>query len=144
MKTIFTFITIVSVQVLFSQNMSKTETINYINNNLSRNSISVDEQGYISISRVGKFHYSDIELGWYPFSTFQVQFKCINNIECIDNPNYNTSYETRYSNLARLFFDDKEQYRRVLNAFDYLFKKLRSENARKSNNDPFSPENYRK
>ncbi|REC70661.1 hypothetical protein DRF58_08945 [Epilithonimonas hispanica] len=111
MKKYFTIFTLISFQFFFSQNMTKEETITYINNNLNKNILSVDNQGNVVITKVGKFYYKEIELGWYPFDPFQIQFKCINSNECIDNPNYNTSYETRYSNIGRLFFDDKDQYR---------------------------------
>ena len=132
------------IQLVYSQNMTKSETIHYINNSLQRNTVSVDNQGIITISKIGTFYYKDIELGGYPFHQFQVQFKCINNNECIDNPDFNPSYDTKYSNLVRLYFNDKDQYLKILHAFDYLFKKLRAENATKSNNDPFSSENYKK
>lgn len=43
------------IQLVYSQNMTKAETINYINNGLQRNIVSVDNQGIITISKIGTF-----------------------------------------------------------------------------------------
>ena len=140
---------------MYCQTMSKSETISYINNKLLNRNLSIDNQGIIKIEKTTKnpisgtgiFYYKDVEIDYYPFHPFQVRFKCKNTNECIENLDYNPDYETtkiKYSNMLSISFENKEEYLSVLNAFNYLFKILENENLKKNNNDPFSPENYKK
>lgn len=137
---------VLNLSFVFGQDMTKEQTIHYINSRLQKTQINVDNQGMIFIKDVGIFYYKDVQVDTYSHHPFQIQFKCIKQTDCIEDPKYNPRFEQlkiKYKNEARIYIDDKEDFKRLNNAFDYLFKELYSENLQKINNDPFSPENYK-
>ncbi len=147
MKKILILISTLNLTLVSSQELTKKETIDYINKNLDKTQVSINSIGVITIKDIGIFNYKDVEMDFYPFHPFQIHFKCKKNDECIEDPKYNPKYEypkEKYTNMIRLILDDKEDFRRMKNAFDYFFKLLNRENFKKNNKDPFSPENYNK
>ncbi|WP_296148344.1 retroviral-like aspartic protease family protein [uncultured Flavobacterium sp.] len=149
-----------------SQQLTVSETINYINESLTKNShpyfIDLSSDGYLTIkyydyysSRIAKdyepkvrdsykMHCSEIKIEKKTYPNLCLEFICKNSIDpCIT---IKTNYADSFSGASKdchLFSEDNYQCDKLYNAFEYLFSEISESNEYgRNDDDPFAPQNF--
>lgn len=153
-----------------SQQLTIDETINYINESLTKNShpykIDLSSDGYLTIkyfdfysSRIAKdydpkirdsykMHCSEIRVEKKTYPTLCIEFSCKSSNNYSANPciTIKTNYSDSFSGASkdcRIFSEDNYQCDKLYNAFEYLFSEISESNQyNRNDNDPFAPQNF--
>lgn len=153
-----------------SQQLTINETINYINESLTKNShpysIDLSSDGYLTIkyfdyysSRIAKdydpktrdiykMHCSEIKIEKETYSSLSIKFSCksSNNYSAPPCIKIETSYRDSFSGASKdcyIFSEDNYLCDKLYNAFEYLLSEVAESNQyNRNDNDPFAPQNF--
>ncbi len=153
-----------------SQQLTIDETLNYINESLTKNShpysVELSLDGYITIkyfdyysSRIAKdsepkirdtynMHFSEIKIEKETHSDLRIKFSCKSTNDYTTPPciTIKTSYRDSFSGASKnCFIFSKDNYLcdKIFNAFEYLIAQISESNKyNRNDSDPFAPENF--
>ncbi len=153
-----------------SQQLTINETINYINESLTKNShpykIDISSDGYLTIkyfdfysSRIAKdndpktrdtykMHCSEIKVEKETYSGLRIKFSCKSSGNYSTPPciTIRTNYRDSFSGASKecfIFSEDNYLCDKLFNAFEYLLTEVSESNQyNRNDNDPFAPQNF--